>query len=72
VRVHKELYIHPDGRVLLFTIERAVKIIVRKRKNTETKVMMECSYVSRICCGPNFVCFSTIKLEATSTFVKEI
>jgi len=33
---------------------------------------MECSYVSRICCGPNFVCFSTFKLEAISTFVKEI
>jgi len=36
VRVHKELYIHPDGGVLLFTIERAVKIIVSKGKNTET------------------------------------
>ena len=36
MRVHKELYIHPDGTVLLFTIERAVKITIRKRKNIET------------------------------------
>jgi len=34
VRVHKELYtyIHPDGGVILFTAERAVKIIVSKKK----------------------------------------
>lgn len=80
MRVHKELNIHPDGGVLLFTIERAVKIIVSKRKilkKTEyaglfLQVLMECSYVSRICCGTTFVCFSAIKLEATSSFVKEI
>jgi hypothetical protein len=80
VRGHKELYtyIHPDGGVLVFTIERAVKIIVSKKKilrQTEyagrfLKVLMERSYVSRVCCGTTFVCFSTIKLETTSSFAK--
>jgi hypothetical protein len=34
------------------------------------KVLMECFYVSTVCCGTTFVCFSTIKLEATSSFAK--